>query len=303
MKKRLAILLSLLILLVIFAAPLSVRADFGDFSGGSDYGGSDYGGSDSGGSYDSDSGSYSGSSVGDGETDPETVIIILIAVAIPVIIAVSNQNKNRTRSGTGSVAPGATPTTALQPIDRLQQDDPDFDPEAVKQRLSNLYVQMQNGWTACDISSLRGNFTDDQFAQYDRQLQAYRDAGHTPVVERIAVLDVSLMGCKQDEQHDILIANLYTRITTYTLDKAGQVVSGSRTAEKFMTYEWTLVRPKGTKTQSGGQPLSTCNCPNCGAAIDINAAAKCPYCGSIVSRADYDWVIAGIKGLSQRTVG
>ena len=140
-----------------------------------------------------------------------------------------------------------------------------------------------------------------QFAQYDRQLQSYRDKGQTVLVERVTVLDVALEGVKQDNTHDILVANLSTRIVEYTVnDKTGAIVRGDKNKEKFMKYEWTLIRPKNTQTVAQNKD-STMNCPNCGAPVNINKSAKCGYCDSIVSKADYGWVISGIKGLSQRT--
>ena len=44
-------------------------------------------------------------------------------------------------------------------------------------------------------------------------------------------------------------------------------------------------------------------CPSCSAPLAINQNAKCPYCGSIINSKDYDWSIAAIKGISQRTAG
>ena len=42
---------------------------------------------------------------------------------------------------------------------------------------------------------------------------------------------------------------LRTRIVDYTVkDATGEVVSGSKTAEKFLTYEWTLIRSKDSVT-------------------------------------------------------
>ena len=75
---------------------------------------------------------------------------------------------------------------------------------------------------------------------------------------------------------------------------------GSNTAEKFMEYEWTLARSTGrtTGTAAGTQVQ---NCPNCGAPININNTAKCEYCGCILTTDSFDWVVTGIKGLSQRT--
>ena len=310
-----------LIISLISGFAINGRADFGDFSGDSDYGSYDSGNSydssyDSGydSSYDDDDGFIfpviigggnsgspggSGGSGGGGMDFTGFFALLIIAVIIFTIV-----RRKQGTAGTGNrrpVAPGATPTTGLLPMETIKTWDPDFSEEAVKQRLSNLYVQMQNCWTDRDISPLRGDFTDEQFAQYDRQLQRYRSEGQTPVVERIAVMDVNFSGVKQDDTHDILVATLATRITTYVKnDSDGKIVSGNPNAEKFMRYEWTLIRPKGSKTLAQKTDAAF-NCPNCGAPMDINKSAKCPYCGSIVNRSDYDWVISGIKGLSQRT--
>ena len=188
-------------------------------------------------------------------------------------------------------------------MDTIYKWDPNFSDGAIKGRLSNLYVQMQNCWTAKDITPLRGDFTDEQYAQYDNQLDRYRSEGITNMVERIAVLDVTLVGVKQDEKYDILIANLYTRITTYSIkDETGEIIKGDRDKEKFMRYEWTLIRPKNLQTRVGNESEPEAfNCPNCGAALNINKTAMCPYCNSVVTNPNFDWVIAGIKGLSQRT--
>ena len=318
----------ILILLIVLISGLAIngRADFGDFSGDFDYGsydsgdsydysydyGNDYSYDYSNGNDDSfilpviigggNSNSSGGSGGSGGGFDLMDIVIFLIIAAVIVIFVRRKQGNAGTGAGKQRpVAPGAAPTTGLKPIETIKTWDPDFSGEEVKQRLSNLYVQMQNCWTDRDISPLRGDFTDEQFAQYDRQLQRYRTEGKTPMVERIAVMDVNFSGVKQDDTHDILVATLATRITTYVKnDSDGKIVSGDPKAEKFMRYEWTLIRPKGSKTLA--QKADTAfNCPNCGAPMDINKSAKCSYCNSIVNRADYDWVISGIKGLSQRT--
>ena len=321
MGKRLKVLIvALVLILMAIHAPMSAIADFGDFSGDSDYGGSDYGGYDYDYDYDDDDDNYfyfsSSSSSGGGSTaydDAGWGEIILGLIFLGGLFLYFRRMVRRTTgkdtsrgAGRGNaprrpMPPGAAPTVGLMAPDSIRQWDPDFSFEEMQQRLSNLYVQMQNCWTAKDLTPLRGDFTDAQFAQFDRQLQQYRNNGQTDVTERIAVLDVSFAGVKQDEAHDILVANISTRITSYVIDdKTGNVVRGNRNQEKFMNYEWTLIRPRGAQTiRQGG--TSAFNCPNCNAPININQSAQCPYCQSVVSKSDYDWVISGIKGLSQRT--
>ena len=125
--------------------------------------------------------------------------------------------------------------------------------------------------------------------------------GRTNYVERIAVLGVTLRGFMQKNGEDHIIAELRTRIVDYTLDdKTGRLISGSQTAEKFMTYEWELSRASGTITTKGDN-MQRVSCPGCGAPLDINATAKCPYCDSVVTLEKHDWAICSIKGISQTT--
>ena len=83
-------------------------------------------------------------------------------------------------------------------------------------------------------------------------------------------------------------------------DASGEVVSGSKTKEKFLTYDWTLIRAKDVMTQENADVEST-SCPHCGAPLQINQSSLCPYCGSVVTINAADWVISSIKGISQRT--
>ncbi len=189
----------------------------------------------------------------------------------------------------------------LTPIANYTQLDPNFDPGELETRLSNLYVQMQQGWTAKDISALRPYFTDAYFTQMERQLESHRRLGRTNYVDRIAVLGVTLRGYYVAGGEDHLIAEVRARIVDYTLDdKTGALISGNQKAEKFMTYEYELTRTSGLKTGQA-QGLHTINCPNCGAPLEINMTAKCPYCDSVVTDEQHDFVISRITGISQKT--
>ena len=107
----------------------------------------------------------------------------------------------------------------------------------------------------------------------------------------------------QEGGNDVLVARLKTRIVDYTLDDAtGSLVSGDRNKEKFMTYEWDLVRPTGTKTEAGGN-MQTVSCPHCGAPLEINASAKCPYCGSVITLEEHGFALNAIRAISQETRG
>ncbi len=187
-------------------------------------------------------------------------------------------------------------------MESYKELDPNFSSADMEAKISNVFIRLQAAWMKKDLSDVRTCLTDEFFAQTDRQLDAYRTKKQTNVIERIAVLGVSLTGWDQNDKNDMIIARVSARMADYvTDDTTGDVVRGSRTADRFMEYEWTLVRTKGKKTGVDDEKVRK-SCPYCGAPLDINRSAKCEYCDNIVSTNDYDWCLASIKGLSQRTV-
>lgn len=295
------------VLLCAFAVlNVTALADFGDFSGSSDYDFSyDYDYDDDwsyGDSYDSGS-DWPGGDVfiSGGKIDLWTILAVIVVIIIFAQMFGKGE-KGKGRSG-AERAESRADHAALTPIGAYTKIDPNFNSAALCEKAANLYVQMQNGWTAKNIELLRPYFTDALFTQMERSLQGYVQRGETNVVERIAVLDVTPLGFHQTGGEDHILLRLHTRITDYTVnDGTQQVVRGSREQEKFMTYEWDLLRPTGTKTDAASGETKRITCPGCGAPLDVNASARCPYCDTVIRRQAQDWVISAIRGIRQETV-
>lgn len=293
--------------ILLMALPAFAGADFGDFSGDSDYGGSWDSGSDwSSSSWDSD---YSSGSYYDDDSDVSgidigiSLAVMAAIVVLSLIIDVSEKRKKKKQYGAQCRPQGAqrTPDSRLQPLGDLAVTDPSFDANAMQEKISNLYVQMQNCWTDKNIESLRPYFTDAFFTQMERQLNGLKSRGLTNHVDRIAVLGVNLRGFYKQGGDEHLIVELRTRIVDYTVqDSDKKLVSGDRNREKFMTYEWDMCRAEGSVTTREGA-MQSVSCPGCGAPLSINTTAKCPYCGRVVTLDEHDWALCAIKGISQTT--
>ena len=293
--------------ILLMALPAFAGADFGDFSGDSDYGGSWDSGSDwSSSSWDSDysSGSYyDDDSVVSGIDIGISLAVMAAIVVLSLIFDVSEKRKKKKQHGAQGRPQGAqrTPDSRLQPLGDLAVTDPSFDANAMQEKISNLYVQMQNCWTDKNIESLRPYFTDAFFTQMERQLNGLKSRGLTNHVDRIAVLGVNLRGFYKQGGDEHLIVELRTRIVDYTVqDSDKKLVSGDRNREKFMTYEWDMCRAEGSVTTREGA-MQSVSCPGCGAPLSINTTAKCPYCGRVVTLDEHDWALCAIKGISQTT--
>lgn len=290
--------------ILLMMLPAFAGADFGDFSGDSDYGGSWDSGSDwSSSSWDSD---YSSGSYYDDDSDVSGIdigISLAVMAAIVVLGLIFDVSEKRKKKKQQNKPQGAqrTPDSRLQPLGDLAVTDPSFDANAMQEKISNLYVQMQNCWTDKNIESLRPYFTDAFFTQMERQLNGLKSRGLTNHVDRIAVLGVNLRGFYKQGGDEHLIVELRTRIVDYTVqDSDKKLVSGDRNREKFMTYEWDMCRAEGSVTTREGA-MQSVSCPGCGAPLSINTTAKCPYCGRVVTLDEHDWALCAIKGISQTT--
>jgi len=281
-------------------------ADLGGFAGNSDYGG-DFD-VDFGDSFDYDYGG-SGGDIGDLFfllylfDSPPAVIAIVIVLVVLYILRKKRGGNTTHNSHPQRPIQGArqTDSSLLRPMSEFKSLDPLFNEAEFTDKISNMYVRFQNCWQEKDLSPLRGDMTDAFYNQTLRQLEQLIKNRQTNMIENIAVLGVDLRGFMQDEANDTVVVSIRTRINDYYIDDTTkEVVRGYPHADKFMTYEWTMIRKKGVLTKETGESTAL-NCPNCGAALDVNHSAECEYCGSVITNDDFDWVLSSIKGISQQT--
>lgn len=319
MKKKIAILLAML---VIMLSATVAYADFGDYAGGSDWGYSDFGGGfdsgwDSGWDSDWDSGndyydyddnyySGNGSYYVDGSSGEWGFFEIAVTVFIVVVIVLAVIGRGSIGKGvSNNNRPVNIPVNNRAPlvndIAGLKQRDPGFNESKFLGDAANLYVRMQDAWTARDLEPIRTRLTEEMYAKADRQIQSYIQRSQTNHVERVSVLSTNIVGCTKDAKNDIITVELVARICDYiTDDRTGNVVRGDKNKELFMTYRWTFIRTLG-KLTAEDEVVDDKHCPNCGAPIDLNRSAVCGYCGSVCTSGEYDWVLSDIQGISQRS--
>ena len=211
-------------------------------------------------------------------------------------------HKKKSQRRTPIVINTNQPVINLREMNEYLELDPNFDEERIKTLMANLYVQMQETWQAKNIESLRPYMTDKFFNQMNKQLDEFKKHNRTDYTERIAVLNVALMGWRQSAGMDYITVSLSSRIVSYVLDDiTGKLISGDKNKEKFMEYEIDLSRKSGTLTTPETEGTKSATCPHCGAPINLNASAKCEYCGSIITNVNTDWAICAMRGISQRT--
>ncbi len=310
---RLAALLGLLVLLTLCVWP--GHADFGDFSGDSDFGDSDWDWDDD---DDSDSGWSWNSSRDDWDDgrDRDTrtksnkgpsvlgILFIFACVIINLVIWAFHIHEGGSQSysgyhsryGSSSQESNANPDFdnralwgfQLKSMDELPVNQPN------SRWIDQLFREMQDCWGKGDISSLQKDFTADCYAQYARQLSGKIRRGETAhcYVESV---DSAMQGWNEDEHEYMLAVEITAVITAWNTNAHDVIISGSKIHPKRMRYAWVLRR--GREITAAEQ-----RCPSCGCKLSLNYTAVCSHCGANVKRTGEGWALSSIQAISQKTL-
>ena len=302
-------LLAALVLALAVSVPRAARG-FGDFDSGSDYGGSGGwgGGSDSWSSSDSDSDDldllWLIQIVGDigqifGIRSPVVSILLAVGifVAVKYVLPALFGRKSKPKHEGIRRANLYRPHSLLT----LREKDPDFDQNALLDRVRDLYEKMQLCWEQGDIVPLRKDFMPDTWTRFNTQLQNKNAAGETSHVRDIQFGQVALQSFTTDQEHQILKIKIEVTHNIWTTDAEGNNILGTEHTRKRFEFLWTMMRPLDAVT-GGNKPADPGHCPNCGAEIDLESFAECPFCHTPFMKVAPDWVISEIDALSQTTL-
>jgi endogenous inhibitor of DNA gyrase (YacG/DUF329 family) len=276
---------------------LACAAVYGRAGGGEGFGGGGFGGGDGGG------GNGGGAALW---WIIEYLVLEHPVIGIPVLIVAAilyykthtsvagYVRDQRTQSGLRAVDENAEAAAVLE----LQQSDPAFDLQKFYSRVNTAFLKIQDAWCAQNLQAIRPFISDGvherfglQFAE--QKLDAVRDRMKDITVSEVQMVQLI---------HDNVFDSATVRITASAVDQTlstvdGRVISGSGEVEQFTEY-WTFLRRRGAKTPDK-DGLIEGNCPNCGAAIELNAGAQCQSCHALLRSGQYDWVLAEITQASE----
>ncbi len=306
MKKHLIALA--LVFAVMAALALPAIADFGNYdsydSGWDSSSSSDWSWDDddysSGSYYDSDSSS---------DDDGEGSIVGYIIVAVVIIAVVIWANRGNKKGGSGAVNnpnAGATGTVNVpmkgtytdktaEVEEEVRKTDEHFSSGRFIAFVKECYLKLQSAWTARDLEELRVIQSEELFSQSQTQIEEYKRMGRINVMERVAVNDVKLLEHRISGDKEYIDVLLNAQQKDYIIDeKTKAVLEGSQNQYRNINYVITFMRTVGEITDDT-DGVKAANCPNCGAPLEVTAAGKCAYCGSVISSGAHTWVISAMK--------
>lgn len=282
----------------------TVYADVGsfeDYSSGSDWGSSSWDSGSSSWDDDYSSGSSNGIFIfggGFGSLLFWTVIIVIF-----IIISKNTKKGQRNRPNYNNQYQSAN-IPSMQQLEakqtqienKIQINDPDFNKEELIAWSKNLFIKLQQAWTARDWETIRTFETESLFEQHKNQLQGYINNNQINVMDRICVNYAHLYEYKVEGDKEILTVRLNSRMEDYIIDATTKnVIKGEKGLDKVNTYLLTFIRKNGIKTKPGTVEVNTTNCPNCGAPTQITSSGKCEYCGSVITTGEYNWVLSNLE--------
>ena len=200
-------------------------------------------------------------------------------------------NKNVNQQADSDVTMDFSTTIA----DEVRAIDPEFSADKFIGFAREVFMTIQQAWTAKDWKPIRPFESETLFNQHKRQLDEYIRLGKTNVIEKIAIKHCSLHSFKQDGDKEVLTVWLNAVMRDYVIDdKTKKVLESDPNRDWYMKYVMIFNRKTGVKTDPGKKSNTITNCPNCGAPTEITSSGQCAYCGSVITNGEHDWVLTDI---------
>ena len=238
----------------------------------------------------------------------ENPVAGMIVLVILIVIVLIRRKKAKTQASdptfinrqvnneaNNEVTPDYSPMVAAQ----IQEIDPAFSSDKFVGFAREVFMTIQQAWTAKDWKPIRPFESETLFNQHKQQLDEYIRLGKTNVVEKIGIKHCSLHSFLQDGDKEVLTVWLNAVMRDYVIDDATKkVLESDPNRDWYMRYEMVFNRKTGVKTDPGRKGNAITNCPNCGAPTEITSSGQCPYCGSVVTNGEHDWVLTDIHSRS-----
>ncbi len=288
------------ILLILHTISFADVGSFDRYDSGSSWSSSssDWGSSSS--SWDFDYGSDSSGGVGIAGMSGFLLYVVIVIIVISIIVK-ADQNKMERRNNlyrNMNIMPNVDVSQSHMYADKIKAIDPNFSEEKMLSWAKDLFVKLQNAWTAREWEPMRPFETETLFEQHKSQVQNYIDTNRINVMDRIAVNYATIYRFRQEGDRDILEIALKSTMKDYIIDATTkQVLEGNKSQDRVNVYKLTFERKTGVLTPEGTAELKTTNCPNCGAPTTITSAGKCNYCGSVITTGANTWVLSGLEPL------
>lgn len=186
------------------------------------------------------------------------------------------------------------PQELYSSIQELKNRDKNFNEDSFILRFKNVFIKVVLAIGNQNIETIQPIVSDSLYEQFKCRIQEQKAAGIKFKTTEVEIKAAYIARLNSNKDFDELHIKVEAQTNEHATDIAtGELLSLDSKSLTFITEVWTFIRRPSAKTllKPG---LLECNCPNCGAPIQIGQATICPICNSYIRSGTYDWVLAQI---------
>lgn len=168
--------------------------------------------------------------------------------------------------------------------------DDNFSVESFKSFAKSVFVVVQNAWSNNDYKMLRPFQTDSLYYRQKLRIEDMIDDNFINKRTHIRVKGVLLKDFRIEGDYEILVVMMTANMKVMHPSTVHATENGD------VPYVLKFVRKHGVKSKNNAE-LSTSNCSNCGAVIDVDDKGVCKYCNTSLVSGEHDWVLSDIRNI------
>lgn len=229
--------------------------------------------------------------------------IIGIPLLILIVVLYFRAQGNAAAGPPGPIAPSPglmpMPAPTLDPsaresaIAHLRANDPNFQELAFFKRVEVAFLKIQAAWCGQNLTAVRPFISDGVHERFTLQFAEQKAEGWRDQMDQLMIHSIAMTELHTDGQFDELSVRVEASAADYHVALAdGRPLARPGPPERFAEV-WSFLRRRGAITLNKAGLIEG-NCPNCGAAIEMNQSANCANCKALLRSGEYDWVLSEI---------
>ena len=177
---------------------------------------------------------------------------------------------------------------------KIKQVDPDFSVRKFKIDVSNIFLKMQEYWTAANLDKMRDIETDELYEQHKAIMEDYAKHNQKHFRENVKIEGCFLNSYLISNDREKIIVDYVVNMKDYIIN-LNEEMPNKKHSTKTYFYRVTFERTAGVKTKDEFEPGKIEKCPNCGAEVQVAVSEYCPFCHSLITSKQYGWVISNVE--------
>jgi hypothetical protein len=162
---------------------------------------------------------------------------------------------------------------------------------SLKERAKLTFLQLQNSWSARNLSPLRPFETDALYETHSYWIQEYKKQKLINRLDQVSINDLELCRIEMDQHYVSATLRIHAGLLDWTENESGDFVCGNRSKIRRFSEYWTFIRSRKIPDPKGNLD----QCPACGAPLKISQTGVCEYCKSKITSGQFDWILSSIE--------